>query len=247
MESDRTHQYAKPPITEAVIQIVFAPDLSGAEVRRASDALSRFYPGVQEYRLLALTEVAPNATLQLKDEPLRFRRATDDQQEVAIISNEYLVVSALAPYKGWKSFIVRFERDFEVLRHSIGARKISRVSMRYINRIDVPFVSLPDMVPDGKYVRVWIQAPQVFGAYINYTVQARYLSPNIGCEVSLNSSVQPSPVPEHLGFTLDIDLLRSNDVPQRIDRLVQLLGEMRLEKNRLFEASITDDARELFN
>lgn len=241
-----SRRYSKPPVTEAVIQVLLAPALTIEEVRSASQSLSHNYPGEQEYRLIDLAEIAPNTTLQLKDGLVQFRRATDDQQEVVIINPDFLLVSALAPYRGWEHLQRRFDRDWESMRKSFGYRRLTRISMRYINRIDVPTSSMPEEAPEKTFIRAWMDKPASIGACSQYALQGRFLARLPGCEISLNVAMQDSPVPEHVGFTLDIDLLRVRDVPQRPDAVLDLLEQMRQEKNRIFEDLITDEARKLF-
>jgi uncharacterized protein (TIGR04255 family) len=54
-------------------------------------------------------------------------------------------------------------------------------------------------------------------------------------------------VPGKLSFSLDIDVWRQVDVPQKDNDVLELLGKMRDAKNQLFETFITDKARDLFN
>jgi uncharacterized protein (TIGR04255 family) len=56
-----------------------------------------------------------------------------------------------------------------------------------------------------------------------------------------------SPVPHREGLLLDIDIGRTTHVPQLEREIQQLLDQIRHEKNRIFESSITDRARELFS
>jgi uncharacterized protein (TIGR04255 family) len=58
--------------------------------------------------------------------------------------------------------------------------------------------------------------------------------------------VFPPPLVNHFSIMLDIDVSQQFDLPQRDDDLHGLLSQMRDEKNRVFEACITDTARELF-
>jgi len=45
----------------------------------------------------------------------------------------------------------------------------------------------------------------------------------------------------------DQDLYKENNIPQNDDGLYNLLNQIHVKKNAVFEACITDRARELFN
>jgi uncharacterized protein (TIGR04255 family) len=49
-----------------------------------------------------------------------------------------------------------------------------------------------------------------------------------------------------VSVVLDIDVFRAIDVPSSEDEIWSLMEHLRTIKNQLFEASITDKARELF-
>ena len=107
METAETRHYPNPPIIEAVIQMVFETTLKESEVVKCSESYARSYPGAQEFRLVKFAEVKPGATVNLKHgDGVQFRRATDDQQEVLIVTNEFIAIAALAPYKGWSNRLV---------------------------------------------------------------------------------------------------------------------------------------------
>jgi uncharacterized protein (TIGR04255 family) len=46
---------------------------------------------------------------------------------------------------------------------------------------------------------------------------------------------------------LDIDVSRAGDPPQKDDEIWALIDRIRVHKNHIFEESVTDKARELFN
>ena len=80
---------------------------------------------------------------------------------------------------------------------------------------------------------------------MQYAVQAQLHIADIGCDLTLNSSVVPSPLLGHRSFVIDQDIGKDNP-PQNDDGIYNLLNQIRVTKNRVFEACITDRARELF-
>lgn len=62
----------------------------------------------------------------------------------------------------------------------------------------------------------------------------------------LQFATLPSPLIDHLSFTIDIDVASIGAVESRDDKLWELIGTLRKPKNELFEACITTDTRKLF-
>lgn len=71
---------------------------------------------------------------------------------------------------------------------------------------------------------------------------------DIKCKLTLNSGVVESPILNHMSFFLDLDVGREIDVPQKDTDIFELLEKMRLKKNQVFEACISQRTRdEIFN
>lgn len=75
-------------------------------------------------------------------------------------------------------------------------------------------------------------------------MQTAFHLKNIGCDATLNAAPVPSPTLGHASFMLDIDVYKSSNLPMNDAGLISLLGQMRVEKNRIFEMCITQQARE---
>jgi uncharacterized protein (TIGR04255 family) len=175
-----------------------------------------------------------------------FRRASTDQQEITLLMPGSLIVSQLAPYPGWDTFFGRFQRDWLSWKEAVSYNKVSRVGIRYINRIDIPATDSP-IIMQEEYINVGVQAPDSLGPTIAYASQAVFGLPAIQSKLVVNTAVVlPPPIPGYASFLIDLDLGREEGVPQRDDMIFALLGQMRTEKNRIFEDCITDKARDLF-
>jgi uncharacterized protein (TIGR04255 family) len=57
----------------------------------------------------------------------------------------------------------------------------------------------------------------------------------------------PPPLVDHASVILDIDVSRAGDPPQKDDEIWALIDRIRVHNNQVFEESVTDKARELFN
>lgn len=241
--------YSHPPITEAVIEIRFADAVSDRLLLSVSHALAQRYPGEQVLQNMQLeVSVAASsrpATAQWAAGPQAYRRASSSEAELAIVAPTSLIVSQLPDYPGWEVFFDRFRQDWSLWKREVGYQKIVRVGVRYINRLDLPAAG--PVVDHEHYLNVFARTPDELGPTMLYGVQAIFRSEPANGLITINSGIVPSPLEGYLSIMLDIDVGRDNDLPQRDEGLLSLLQELRVEKNRLFEACITDRARELFS
>ncbi len=238
--------YNRPPITEAVIAINFEKPAPREKVEKAGGRLKRFYANqdAEEHAEFLLQGGSkPLPTPEFKWGGLRL--SSDDRADVALLRSTVLVCSRLAPYNGWEGFQHRAIRDWKIWRKAVGRLKISRIGVRFINRIDIPAQDSPIRIED--FLRISMNMPQFQWKPIEaYTIQVQRPLQD-GLKLILNSGSVRSPLLEHLSFLLDIDVCRDANLPQTDKDVWSLVSEMRDVKNAIFEASITDAARELFS
>ena len=244
--------YARPPIIETVIELRFREALGAEELARVSERFGAAYPDQREETETELT-ITPDPTgrpiTQTRGTFQNFLRASQDQWEALVLKPAAMAVVDRAPYAGWSAFFDRFKRDWRIWTGAAGSRQITRIGMRTINRIDIPMRTLKDVVYQEDYVKVHVQSPEdVYGPTSGYEARAVYSLASIGGHFLLRTTVlgSPPPVPGHLSVLLDFDLVRETDPPQNENDLMTLLATMRVEKNKIFEAAITEKARELF-
>lgn len=240
--------YSHPPITEAVIEIRFAEAVSDRLLLSVSHALAPRYPGQQILRDMQVqvnvADAARPPTAQWAAESQAYRRASPSEAELAIVAPTSLIVSQLPDYPGWEVFFDRFKQDWSLWKREVGYQKIVRVGVRYINRLDLPADG--PVVDHEHYVNLFARTPDELGPATLYGVQAIFRSESVDGLITINSGIVPSPLEGHLSIMFDIDVGGDRDLPQRDEGLLSLLQEFRIEKNRVFEACITDRARELF-
>ncbi len=155
------------------------------------------------------------------------------------------VVSELAPYPGWDAFFARFQRDWALWKRAVNYKKINRIGVRYINRIDIPMEGRP-VTHEEEFLNVYVHMPEELQPLAAWAVQAQSRLPDMGCKVTLNLSVVPSPLLGHMAFVLDQDIAKDDNPPQNDGEIYELLNQIGAKKNSVFEACITDNARRLF-
>jgi uncharacterized protein (TIGR04255 family) len=242
--------YERPPITEAVIALTFAEAIEARDLEKADSNFGRLYPhhqGARNLNVHVLVPPAPNLrpdTTVNKDE-MGHRRSSDDQTQIVILWSTSFVFSQLAPYPGWDDFFGRFVRDWTLWKKSIGYRKISRVGVRYINRIDIPITG--DLTHYEEFLNLYPQMPDELGPVFAYGIQTQFAYHEIDGRITINSASVPSLLLENASFLFDQDIYKESNIPQNEEGLYKLLNQIHVKKNAVFEACITDRARELFN
>lgn len=241
--------YQRPPITEAVIEIRFATPAESGEVGKSAGALETAYarqvPVANYVVKFELSQNTVNEPTTRADKALGRQLSSNDQTERVLIWPQSLVVAQLAPYPGWHDFFGRFARDWKLWKKAMSCRQIQRVGLRFINRIDIPRPSAA-VIEGTNYLGVFANLPAQLGPVSAYGVQAQFPPDENQFLLTLNSATVPSPILENVAILLDLDLGRDIDPPQKDDDLYALLHQMRVKKNAVFEACITDRARELF-
>lgn len=240
--------YSAPPIIEAIVELRFANDLTDADRERVSKRLASRYPSVEEgvQQVIGLqvnqTGIAVNTTVQ---ERITRRRSLDSPALVQI-GTHILGVVAAAPYAGWDELFDRFVEDWSLAKKIWKYRHINRIGVRYLNRIDLT----PD--PNGvveyeDFLNLRINLPEEFPSIFNYNLGFQSGIEEIKCGVTVHSGIVEPAVPGRTSFTLDIDVWRQVEVPQKDGEVFELLGLIRKAKNDLFETFITDEARRIFD
>ena len=237
--------YKQPPITEAVIAINFAKPIDPEEAAKVSDKFSVHYPQHQNVENVKVAlQIDKDQTKSQVDREIGHRRSSPDVTELLVLWRSAFVVSQLAPYPGWDEFFQRFVRDWKLWKRTTGFRTIGRLGVRYINRIDIP-MSGPVLEYEN-FLNVYPKLPDSLGAVGAYAVQAVLPIRDIGCNLTINSAVVPAPVLGHASFVIDQDIAKEVDPPQSDEAIYELLNEIRVRKNNVFEACISNRARELF-
>lgn len=240
--------YGRPPITEAVIGITFSSPMDAAQLASVNNALQKNYPHKQDVSTFDLalefnTKDAGSNKAKLK--PTQGHRlSTDDQTQLVVLWPNSITLSQLPPYKGWGNFIERFERDWGTLKKILGFQQISRIGVRYINRIDIPATA--PIIEHEQFLNIYPKMPDILNPLEAYAIQASVALKDINCQLTINTASVPSPLLEHASFVIDTDIFSDKSPPQSDSDLIKLLNKIRAKKNQVFEACISQPARSLF-
>jgi len=250
--------YNKPPITEAVIDLrVTLPEgTSVDDLRRLQARLpGGFAPPVDILEPVQTIEfhqakLAPILRSTLSHQGFRFAKM--DESRVLQAKVDGFSYSALAPYTSWKGFCPEARGLWELYRDTFHPGLVTRVAVRYINRVDIPLKILDSRgqfkLEDffNSYPHITEKLPH--NTMAGFVMQVPVPQPDIESMLLLKQGVVPPPNPEVFSVVLDLDLFREVRWDPGDDKMIwDFFDTLRERKNAAFEASITPTTRELFN
>ncbi|MHB1423330.1 MAG: TIGR04255 family protein [Gemmataceae bacterium] len=230
-----SRKYSRPPIVDAIIdfQVELPADVGLSDLEHCQDAA---YP---DKKVLTVTADLSSTTTSGQ---VGFRFTSADEKQIFEARFRGFVLHRLEPYQGWAPFRDEARRLWEIYRGAARPRKVTRVALRYINRLELP---LP--VEEIKhYLRTCPEvSPDLPQGLTDFSMQLNIPQPNIKSTLLLREwVVRPAEVGVGSVF-LDIDLFRTDELPLNEAELWAFFERLRDRKNEIFEACITDRMREV--
>jgi uncharacterized protein (TIGR04255 family) len=244
MATESQVTYPTPPIAEAVIELRFESSLTADQQAKLIDKLKSKYPEDTTQRNLSVHIDADTFSATVTQSSPTHKLSSADGSELFLVGPNFVAIAQLPIYQGWTYFSERMRSDWNVAKKLLGFRKIARIGLRYVNKLDFPFED--DLVQPDKYLKIYIEDPPEFGNKIQSSLSAVYEVPELEAVMLVQSATIESLLPKHLGMLLDIDVGRNVNVPQNDEAVFDYLEQARHFKNRMFEACITDVTRKTF-
>ena len=251
-------RYRNPPIEEALCEFRFEPGqewdltLPGKLHARLGDE----YGGKpREQRVVEANLEVPKGdrppNLKLGQHLAKVQFLTEVGNRLVGVGPDALSVHMLRPYQdptrndesGWVEFEPRIQRALSAYWEVARPKGVSRIGVRYINKIVIPSGDLAEM---GQYLRssmpVVAGLPRVPSAVMS---RGEYVYADGVRMVLTQGSVDVAS--GRVGFMLDIDFIWEKQEPIGELEALQLARALRVREREAFEAIITDKARELFD
>jgi uncharacterized protein (TIGR04255 family) len=237
-----------PPIKEALVDIRIASD-AGIDADRLASLRGRLkpeYPKVEEKRefkaelRIDAGKILPPSATDLGFGGLVF--ASPDGSRVAQFRKDGFTLNQLKPYSGADALILESLRLWEFYRELASPVAVVRVAMRYINAMDLPyspgddfrrFLTAPPEMPGG--------TPQLVSSFLT-----RMVAHDPPDTVIVTQALEHSGESGPSSVTLDIDAFLTENLPADTNSLEATLRRLRVLKNSVFFALLTDQALELY-
>lgn len=240
-------RYKKAPILEAVLEFRWAHPNSLEEVESilSLPEFESFAAPKPRHAISASLDLQAGEVSQDRRH-VGFEVARRDGTEIVFLEQGKFVFIQRAPYDRWEYFSKQALEILEPVTRKLGVNEFSRIGVRFVNRIDVPFSDGGKFNTDD-YITVKFDGPRADLGIID-EFQMRLVKPTTkhGISYALSVATSPSPLAKHGGIILDIDVFTSKPTPTCVPEFFDLLSTMRDEKNAIFESCITDSSRALF-
>jgi uncharacterized protein (TIGR04255 family) len=243
--------YARPPITEAVIERHFSTQLRSDQLDSLRRKFEHEFAAVSQMAELAIAVGADGKQPHLSQTEVGYRLVNQEGTAILILTRQAIAYARLAPYTGWANFNAGASAVFKSAHDVMGYIPLGRLGVRYINRLDIP-ISQENGVPKPfslqEYILVQPQYPEeILPALQVFTMQCVFFLQQIECLATINVASVPSPVPRHISFLFDIDIGRNTNIPQKESEIQNLLNSIRVEKNRIFDSCLTAKMKGMFH
>jgi len=239
--------YPKAPIVEAVIdlRVELPAQLPVEDLARAQTGEEANYPVIERVdETVGQMMVGPQlSSASASRQLVGFLFRSADGKQLYQARKTGFSMSRLTPYPDWPEFRHEARRLWDVYRAIAQPTKVVRVAVRYINRIDIP-LPLNDF---GEYLRTVPQvSPDLPQGLVGYFMQLVLPVEDLKSQAVINETIIDPVQPNTVPVVLDIDIFRTDVLPATEDDMWAFIEQLRDAKNRVFEACITDKARELF-
>lgn len=244
--------YKKAPILEALIDVqVVLPEHIGIDqlvplIYQAQNDYPKLHHNMVGHVSFNSTSMA--STTEAEHTGYRFERQDERQSFTAKLDG--FAFSRLRPYDRWESFREEAQRLWKLYSSVASPQVVTRIAVRYINRIDIPLpfedfgqflLTLPDVSK---------KLPQQ--GLSSFLMQLQIPQPDIGAMLIINEGLVPptggdTQDTSTVAVVLDIDLFQEGAVEPSEDTLWEHLEVLHTRKNEVFEACITDRTRELIS
>ncbi len=242
-----TEHYPKAPITEAIIALHFSSAPSIKSLEKFADKQRKSFPKLETLHTITTKIDVKTAKQDASIVVSGFKLTNADTGLVLQVSHSQFGVSKLAPYGKWDELFDNAHHAWTVFKTVVGHVGLSRLSTRFINRIDIPNKN-SERILVNDYFSLGIVLPKVVSdmGLLQFGISCRLDDPKNRLLNIINvSSVEP-PLLDHSSFSVDIDVVTTDDIPTKEELIWDRINGLRTSKNSVFEAIITDATRALF-
>ncbi len=227
------------PLKEAVIDLrtSLAEEISGERFVELKDVLAADYPKVDKTRVLE-TEIKlgqdTHGRATLLDSGARY--TSEDGTQVAQFQTNGFSFSRLRPYTRWTEILPEALRLWHQYLEIANVEHVTRVAVRYINRIDLPvpvdfddYFTAPPKIPEG--------LPQTLAAFLTRIVM---VDEDTNTLANVTQSLERGLDEKSVSVILDIDTYRQGQFSTDVAELTPIFEELHTFKNRIFFGFITE-------
>jgi uncharacterized protein (TIGR04255 family) len=234
--------YKRAPITEAVVEVRTRTLLQGSDLERLVARFTKKYSAPPQKLFDVKVEVG-EVNSKVHQGLNGYRLESSDGTRVVNLGLRSIGTAKLAPYEGWERLVEEARANWDRWRKIVEWKPIERIGVRYINRIDVPITGRFEL---DDYLTFLPQMPKSLDNGIEHFAM-NVLVPvgKDNLKLVINAGATVSPVIGYQSLILDLDISLETGLPEDDGSLWEVIDRMRVRKNEVFEACITDRTRAL--
>lgn len=237
------------PITEAIID--FRVRLPGAfEILRLKEAhpqLSADYPTIEEQQVTQQQfeqRLGQPPKLMVRSQGvLGYRFRSGDSKSIVQFRRNGFTFNRLKPYPSWDQVFPEACRLWNIYSTVAGPEEISRIAVRFINRLQLPlpnlefsdYLTAPPPLPQG--------VPQSLSGFLTQVV---IQDPETKLAANVVQALEPPLNEQYVSMILDIDVYQRDVSQLTLEAVLGQFAKLREMKNRIFFGSLTEKALALF-
>lgn len=238
-----------PPIVEAIFDIKVSPPVD----LRLDAVVAKFEPfGFEPARAEEISELeftvraGPRTTSHEigNAAAVGYRLFSNDRKDVLQIRRDGFTYTRLAPYVGWEKFFADASSCWKTYRENTTPQAISRIALRYINRIDL--VRPAGSKRLGQIFEAPLRLPQGYPRFVSqWMTRMMVHEPDQNLQGFVTIISEP-PKAQKSQLILDLDVFSKAPLPVDYDALLSKFLLLRDMKNRLFFATFKEAGLDLF-
>lgn len=234
--------FAKSPIVLAIIQIRYEKleDFNTSEIKKIGNEIKDIYPDVKESVLQNFRIDQDSETkFSLDNKEINgVHFISKDGNNKLTVGNDKFTLEMHGTYVGWDNINIAFKKYWNLFCHDLGSLTLTGVSMRYLNRIDLP-IETTDI---SKYFTTYIYSNTGNHTFSQFqTKYTSFINDNI---IQVGHSLD-LPIENKLPYFLDIDVIRLQKIENEIGIIWKIFEQLRAQKNAIFNDILTDEAKNL--
>lgn len=231
-----------------VIDLRVASEVTAKNQETVVKRLKKLYPNSQALQALNVNIYTTGGRVGFEQKSQGFRLSSEDETDVVMVMPSGMAVARLAPYPGWEVVREGAQAVWEIWRKSTPHIDLARIGVRTINRIDIP-TDEKAQISIQTYLNFHPQLPPISEAPMHgYLMQVTLPTTKPKWIATITSAlVFPPPLLNHVSLLLDIDVFRTEEIPNHDNQLWEAVEEAHVLKNNVFETCITEETRKLIS
>jgi uncharacterized protein (TIGR04255 family) len=244
MAKDQKYEvYENAPIVVAILQFRYKKleEFNSKNIREVGSKIKSKFPNIsdsvlQNFRLDREGETKFSLDSQ-EINGVKFE--SEDNKKILVIGTDKFTYEIHGKYSGWENFKTEAKDLWQLFNPHLTGLEISGVSMRYINRIDLP-IETKDV---SQYITTYIHSNT--GNHNINQFQIRYSSiDEDNLQIHVGHALEPA-IENKIPYFLDIDVISLKEIQNEEKVIWDEFETLRNKKNLTFNDLITENTKKL--